>query len=233
VNSAIAMRTMVDIESSRFIQVSKNWEKFFVDCAEIVVRLGKKAYEKDSDYSVTYTDKRNKFIKSIPWSKIAAANDIFTIKCDTVSGFPATAAGRIQTVTDFISNHYISFERGMELLNIDPDLQDEIELATSSLRNCERCLSTMVEEGTYEHPEKYLNQKLSLAVSAATYNQLQIDHCPEDRLQLVRQWIDEICSNLGAQDPQLTLIQSLFNAPAAAPPAATAPQAGLQPAQAA
>ena len=233
VNSAIAMRTQVDIESSRFIQVSKNWEKFFVDCAEIVVRLGKEAYAKDENFSVTYTDKRNKFIKSIPWSKIDADNDVFTIKCDTVSGFPATAAGRIQTVTDFISNHYISFERGMELLNIDPDLQDEIELATSSLRNCERCLSTMVEEGDYEHPEKYMNLKLALAVSAATYEQLQIDRCPEDRLQLVRQWIDELCTMLGAPDPQLIMLQQMFNPPPQAAPPATVPQAGLQPAQAA
>jgi hypothetical protein len=227
VNSAIAMRTMVDVESSRFIQVSKNWEKFFVDCAEIVVRLAKQAYEKDKDWSVDYTDKRGKFIKSIPWAKINAANDTFTIKCDTVSGFPATAAGRIQTVTDFISNHYISFERGMELLNIDPDLQDEIELATSSLRLCEKSLAEMVEDGVYTHPEKYLNLKLALSVSEATYNQLCIDGCPEDRLQLVRQWIDELCTKLGAPDPQLVMLQNVFNPPAQA---AVAPQAGLQPA---
>jgi hypothetical protein len=233
VNSAIAMRTMVDVESSRFIQVSKNWEKFFVDCAEIVVELGKEAYEKDKEYAVDYTDKQNKFIKSIPWSKIAAANDCFVIKCDTVSGFPATAAGRIQTVTDFISNHYISFERGMELLNIDPDLQDEIELATSSLRLCEKSLAEMVEENKYTHPEKYMNLKLALAVSTATYNQLQIDGCPEERLQLVRMWIDELCTMLGAPDPQLALIQQMFAEPAQAPPPPTAPQSGLQPAQAA
>ena len=230
VNSAIAMRTMVDIESSRFIQVSKNWEAFFVDCAEIVVRLGKKAYEKDPGFQVDYVDKRSKILKSIPWKKVAAADDTFIIKCDTVSGFPSTAAGRIQTVTDFISNHYISFERGMELLNIDPDLQDEIELATSSLRLCEKSLAEMVEDGVYTHPEKYMNLRLSLTVSTATYNQLRIDGCPEDRLQLVRQWIDELCTMQGAPDPQLTLIQSLFSTPAANP---TAPQAGLQPAQAA
>lgn len=121
----------------------------------------------------------------------------------------------------------------MELLNIDPDLRDEIELATSSLRLCEKCLSEMVEEGTYTHPEKYMNLKLALSVSEATYNQLRIDGCPENRLQLVRQWIDELCTMLGAPDPQLVLLQSLFEPPAQAPPPATAPQAGLQPSQAA
>lgn len=234
VNSGVAMRTMVDIESSRFIQISKNWEQFFVDCAEIIMLLGKQAYEKDPSFSVDFVDQRSKILKSIPWKKISKADDVFVIKCDTISGFPQTAAGRIQTVTEFISNHFISLERGMELLNIDPDLEDEVKLATSSLRLCEKSLSAMVEDNEYSHPEKYMNLKLALAVSAATYNQLKLDGCPEDRLQLVRQWIDEICTLLGAPDPQLTLIQNIFSPQAPPAPAPiTAPQAGLQPVRAA
>ena len=228
VNSAIAMRTMVDVESSRFIQCSKNWEAFFVDCAEIVVKLGKLAYEKDPNFSVDYVDKKSKILKTIPWAKINLPDDAFVIKCDTVSGFPSTAAGRIQTVTDFISNHFISQERGMELLNIDPDLEDEVKLATSSLRLCEKALAEMVEDNKYTHPEKYMNLKLALAVSCATYNQLQVDGCPDQRLQLVRQWIDELCTLLGAPDPQIAAIQQLFTPAPQAPAAPTAPQAGLQ-----
>ena len=65
IDSAVAMRTMVDIESSRFIQVSKNWEKFFVDCAEVCVKLAKKAYEQDKDFKVSYTDKKSNIFNAI------------------------------------------------------------------------------------------------------------------------------------------------------------------------
>lgn len=230
VNSAIAMRTMVDIESSRFIQVSKNWEKFFIDCAEICVKLAKKAYENDNTFKVTYMDKKSKILKEIPWKKVNLPDDMFSIRCDTISGFPASAAGRIQTVTDLISNHFIGQERGMELLNIDPDLEDEIKLQTSTLRLCEKRLCEMVEDNVYNHPENYMNLKLAQLVSQQTYNQLQIDGCPEERLSLVRQWINEIANKIAGNDPDVIRLQALFQPPQAAQPTPVAPQASLNPA---
>lgn len=228
VNSAVAMRTMVDIESSRFIQVSKNWENFFVRCAEVTVKMGKRAYEKDPEFHVTYLDKRSKTLREIPWKKINLPDDMFIIKCDTVSGFPASAAGRIQTITDFISNNFLSRERGLELLQIDPDLEDEVKLQTSSLRLTEKRLCQMVEEGIYNHPENYINLKLCLSISQATYNQLLIDECPEDRLQLVRQWMNELATKISGQDPTVALLQQAFTPPPAAP---VAPQRGMNPVQ--
>ena len=230
INSGAALRTMVDIESSRFIQVSKNWEQFFVKSAEICVKIGKRVYENDPSFSVKYVDKKSKIIKEIPWKKINSPDDEFVIKCNTISSFPQSAAGRIQTITEYISNNYISRERGMELLDLDPDLEGEVKLQTSSLRLCEKQLSDMVEDGKYLHPEKYMNLKLALSVSEATYNQLKVDNCPEDRLQLVRQWIGEITTLLTGTDPVVALLQETFNPPQAQPAGAPiAPQAGLQP----
>ena len=227
VNSAVAMRTMVDIESSRFIQVSKNWEAWFVANAMVVMKLAKKAYENDKSYKITYMDKKSKVLKEIPWTKVNAPDDMFVIQCDTISSFPSSGAGRIQTITDFISNNYISKERGLDLLGIDPDLEDEIKLQTSSLRLCEKRLAEMVEDGIYSHPEDYMNLKLALSVSESYYNQLLVDGCPEERLQLVRMWIGEICDKIQGGDPRVALLQQTF-APPTPPP--QAPQAGLAPA---
>jgi hypothetical protein len=227
VNSAVAMRTMVDIESSRFIQCSKNWEQFFVHCAEICVKLGKIAYEKDPSFSVQYVNKKSKILKDLPWSKINLPDDSFVIRCDTISSFPQSAAGRIQTITDFISNNWMSKERGMELLQLDPDLEDEVKLATSSLLLCEKLLCQMVEEGIYEHPEPFINLQLVLGVSQNTYNLLKQQDCPEERLELVRQWIQEIATLLTGQDPTVQLLQQTFQPPQQTPPT---PQAGIAPA---
>lgn len=227
VDSAIAMRTMVDIESSRFVQVSKNWEKFFVNCAETVIKIGKRVYETNKNFSVTYMDKKSKILKEIPWKSIDPDEDMFVIQCDTISGFTNSAAGRIQTVTEFISNGWFSRERGLELLGMDPDLDGEIQLQTSSLRLCEKRLSQMVEEGIYNHPEKYMDLQLALNVSERMYNQLVLDECPEERLQLVRQWIDELITKTTGQDPAVMQLQQIFAPPA---PPTMAPQAGPNPA---
>lgn len=228
VTSAVAMRTMVDIESSRFVQVSKNWEEFFVQCAETCLKIGKDAYA-GKDWKVSYTDKKSKVIREISWDKINLKEDSYVIRCDTVSSFPQSAAGRIQTITDFISNNFISKERGMELLQLDPDLEGEVRLQTAPLRLIEKILCDMVEENIYQHPEPYYNLQLALTVTQATLQQLQIDNCPDDRLQLVRQFLNELATLLSGQDPTVALLQQSFQSGATA--AQIAPQAGVAPIQ--
>lgn len=229
VTSAVAMRTMVDVESSRFIQVSKNWEKFMVMNAEVIIKMGERAW-KGKKFKANYLDKKSKIMREMEWDKINLPADMFTIKCDTVSAFPQSAAGRIQTITDFISNQFLSKERGMELLGMDPDLEDEIKLQTSSLRLVEKRLCQMVEDDTYYHPEKYMNLKLALSISEATYNQLCIDNCPEKQLALVRLWIREITTLLSGTDPEVQQLQDVFNPPPPPAPGVIAPQAGMAPA---
>lgn len=230
IDSAVAMREQVDIESTRYVQVAKNWEKFFVDCAHVYMKLGKQAYERDNTFSVSYYDKKYKVLREIPWSKIANDEDGYAIQCDTVSAFPKSAAGRIQTVTDFISNNFISRERGMELLGVDPDIESEVKLAASTLRLVDKRLSEIVEDGKYTHPVPYMNLKVAQLVAEQTYCMLESENCPESRLQLVRQWIGEIIGYQGGTDPTVAALQSVFAPPPAAAPAPIAPQAGLAPA---
>jgi hypothetical protein len=227
VDSAIAMRTMVDIESGRFIQISKNWEKFVVDNASVAMKLGKKAYEKDNSFTVKYVDKKSKIIKEIPWNKINVPDDQFVIQIDTSSSFPSSFAGRISTIMDMFTSGIFSQPRTLEMLGMDPDLDEEYRRQTSSLRLCEKRLSSMVEDKKYYHPEPFMDLKLAQKVSEMVYNQLVIDECPEERLQLVRQWIQELVTMQGGQDPLVMQLQSIFQE-AQAPK--VAPQGGLNPA---
>jgi hypothetical protein len=95
---------------------------------------------------------------------------------------------------------------------------------------CEKILCQMVEENIYEHPEPYLNLKLVLSISVNTYNVLKREGCPESRLQLVRQWIEEIGTMLTGQDPTVALLQQTFaSQDPAAQAAPVAPQAGMNP----
>lgn len=228
VDSAVAMREQVDIESTRYVQVAKNWEQFFVDCAHVVMKLGKKAYDKDKTYSVRYYDKKYNVLRDIPWSKIAPEEDGYVIQCDTVSAFPKSAAGRIQTVTDFISNNFIGRERGLELLGLDPDLEGDIKLQTSTLRLVEKRLSQMVEDAKYFHPTPQMNLTLAQLIAEQTCAMLEAEDCPDERLDLVRQYITEIVTLKGGTDPLVAALQSVFAQPAANAP--IAPQQGLAPA---
>lgn len=230
VNAAVAMRTMVDIESTRFQQVSKNWEQFFVDVAYAIVRLAKQVYKKNGSLTVKWTDKRSAIIKEIDFAKLDLPDGSYTINCGTISDFPNTPSGKIQTITELFSNQIISKERMLESITMDPDLIHEVKLQCSSLRLVEKSLCSMVEDNVYIHPTKYLDLQLALKTSIMTYNQLQLDECPDDRLELVRNWISEIITLMTGVDPETQQLQAAIAPPQApAAPTAIAPQAGVNP----
>lgn len=189
VDSNVAIRTVQDIETGRFAMTALRWEKWFMDIAKIMVDMSKDLYTEYPNLKVTYTEK--KMLHEIRWKDVDLDSP-YDVQCFPTSQLPNTPAGRIETISDYINQGWITKERGMSLLNLDPDLEGEVNLQTSSLRLTEKWLSEMVEDGTYHHPESYMNLPLALNVAQGIYTQLQVDSCPEDRLQLVRDFINEI-----------------------------------------
>lgn len=190
VDSNVAIRTVQDIESSRFAMVALRWEDWFMEVAKIMVDMSKDLYERDPDLKVTMVEK--KMLHEIKWKDVDLENAPYDVQCFPTSQLPDSPAGRIETISEYIDKQWISKETGMTLLNLDPDLEGEVNRQTSSLRLTEKWLSEMVEEGVYHHPDPHMNLGLALDIAQSIYIQLQVDSCPEDRLELVRDFINEI-----------------------------------------
>ncbi len=198
VDSAVAIREVSDIETGRFALVAKRWEDFFVNVARVMVDMSKDLYTRKSDLKVTFSEK--KILKEIKWKDVDLEDNPFDIQTFPVSQLPDTPAGRIQTITEYIQNQWISKEKGMELMNLDPDLESEVNMQTSSLRLTEKWLSEMVEEGTFHKPDPHMNLQLAQQVSQGVYTMLLHDNCPEDRLSLVREFIQECVGAIQSQN---------------------------------
>lgn len=187
VDSAVAIREVSDIETGRFAMVANRWEKFFVDVARIMVDMSRDLYEKKPELKVAVSEK--KILREINWKDVDLEENPFDIQTFPTSQLPDTPAGRIQTITEYIQNQWISKEKGMELLNLDPDLDEEISVQTSSLRLTEKWLSEMVEDGVNHQPDPLMNLGLAQQTAQGVYTMLLHDGCPEDRLDLVREFI--------------------------------------------
>ena len=186
--SGAAIRELVDIETSRFAQVSKRWEDNTVNIAKLIVALSKEAAKKGINLEVEYQDERKR-IEKIDFKAVELSN----FQCQAVSQSPDSIAGRVQTVEDWFNRNLISKERYMELVNEDPDLQKEIDIQMSSMRVCEMRIADMVRHGIAYQPESYMiNLPQIQQLSQGIYNMLITEECPEDRLQLVRNWIDAV-----------------------------------------
>ena len=211
VDSAVAIREVSDIETGRFAMVANRWEKFFVDVAKIMTDMSKDLYSEHKDLKVSVTEK--KILQEISWKDVDLKDNPFDIQTFPTSQLPDTPAGRVQTITEYIQNQWISKERGMELLNLDPDLEQEVNIQTSTIRLTEKWISQMIDDGEYHRPEPLMNLQQSQQLAQGIYTMLLHDNAPDDRLQLVRNYIME-CSDM------------LTPPPPPAPPMPVGPQPG-------
>lgn len=200
VESNVAIRTVQDIESSRFAMVALRWEEWFMQIAKIMVDMSRDLYMRNPDLNVTFVEK--KMLHEIRWKDVDLDSP-FDVQCFPTSQLPDSPAGRIETISEYIDKEWISKETGMTLLNLDPDLEGEVNRQTSSLRLVEKWISEMIEDGVYHKPEPFMNLSLTLNVAQGIYTQLQVDSCPEDKLELVRDFINDT----------IDLQQSLQNPP--------------------
>lgn len=224
--SGAAIREIVDIETTRFVKVGTNWEDFFVDNAEIAVDIAREYYSSDKGKNLEVSRTYRKEIEKIKFKDVDLEDD-FEVRCDPVSALPDTVAGRMQLITEYINQQWISKERGMELQNIDPDIEREVNVQTSFLKLIDKRLSQMAEEGIYNHPDEYMlpaQASQALQVSTGVYQLLVAQECPEERLQLVRQWLDELKAMLQPPQPPQQLAPTKGMAPGMAtlPPGVSA-----------
>ena len=231
VESGAAIREVVDIETGRFAQVGTRWEDWYCANAMIILDLAKDLQKqlKEKGDSLVVSKIYKKQVSDIDFSDIADIADNFAVRCDPVSSLPDTSAGRIETITDYINNKWIGKERGMEMLQLDPDLDREVELQIASLRRVDKMLNVMVKSGTMEHPDPYLKLDQALEVSLQVYNLVQSQGCPDDRLALLRAFMDEIVELQKQPSPLQQPSPQGPMAPAPPVAGAPAPQGGPMP----
>jgi len=236
--SGAAIRELVDIEDTRFSQVSTRWEENTKNIANVIVELTKHQAKINPkiQLSVNYVDNHDRTFK---YNYDDVKIDSYTIGCEVVSKAPDTVAGRVQTINDYVERNWITPEQAIEMTAEDPDILEISRRKCSSIMLCEQRLSDMVENGNAWLPEPYmLNLPEIQKMSMEIYNMLVADGCPEDRLELVRNWILGIVQM--QTDPQfLALQQSMqptpqpqaqqqqpgqIQAPSMSPPQTAAPQ---------
>lgn len=208
VDAAVALRELNDIESDRFYTFGQRLEQVCVDAGELMLEeveeLSKKGVE---TYEVRYEDRRRS--GKINWSDVRADRDSFVLKVFPVSSLPTTPAHRQQTVAEWIQNGWIDQVEGRRLLEF-PDLDASNSMATAAWDYIDQLIEDILEKGEegYQPPEKY--EDLNLGMKRLTYAYLiaKRQKCPEETLDLMREWIDEAEA----------LVQSLMPpAPPAAP----------------
>lgn len=208
--SGVAIREALDIESERFVLVGQRWEEFFLEVADRVVAMARGLYE-DGVADVRIKAREKSFIESISWSDVDMDEDAYALQAWPVSMLPTQPEGRRQMVVDLASNGLIDPPTAKRLLDL-PDVERALDLENASLDALSQILDSMVAGGDYIPPEPYWDLATAKKLAIATLMRCKVEKVPEDDQEKIRTLLADIVEleNAAAGPPR--------GAPAGPPP---------------
>lgn len=198
-DSGKALREYNDQESERMVINAQDWEAFFMEAAEHVVELGRVAFERDKKFGVNVPG--SKFIEKIKWSEVSLDDDQFVMQVFPTSFLPSTPAGKLQSIQELLASGMLTKEQGMSLLDY-PDLEAVNSLINAPIEDIKAQIEEMIDDGLYFPPEPFQQLDLGITMMGSAYLRAKRDGVPEERLELLRRWIEDAKDLLNPpQDP--------------------------------
>ena len=141
----------------------------------------------------------------------------------------STPAAKLQTVQEMAQAGILNPTEARALLDY-PDLEAVNQLATAFIDDVDLLIEQMIEKGQYNPPETFSNLEFAIQRVQSAYLRAKIDGVPEERLELLRRYMDDAIRVIQTQQMAQQAAQP-EGAPAPATGAAPAP--GAAPEQAA
>ncbi len=215
-NSGKALREYNDIESERFMTIGQAYENFHLELADLTVMVAKGLYEEDKKFAVRVPGK--KFIETIPWAKVDMEGDEYIMKVFPVSSLPSDPEGRLQTVQEYVQAGYYSPRTAKKLLDF-PDTEAVDDLQSAEEDYLHKILEKIVEDDEYTPPDAFDDLALAKELSLEYIAQGKRDSLPEERLEKLRMFNEQVLELMNKSMPQLAspATPMIPGAPQAAP----------------
>lgn len=226
IKSGEGIRAYTEAVDSRLAVPAQRWDQFFVDVAEVMLD------EIRENPDIAVESKVRRSYQRINWKDIADGDDDFVLQAWPESILPQTPSGRYDRLNEMVQAGWISKEQAMAVLDV-PDIEHVVGLETSCYELIGRHLEEMLDEGNYESPEPYQNLALTLRIVQDAYLKARSDKCPEDRLSLVRDYIDAVRDLQKRATAEAAPQQATTPQPGQAPPAGMPPEMAAPPMMAA
>lgn len=186
-NSEPSMREYADLASERHAFFSMEWQEFFKECAWQVLRCAQELKEAGTDVISNQAAKH--LMQPVKFSDCLLADDDFVFRVQVGSLLPTTTAGKINTINDMANSGLLTPGQALKLLDY-PDLEPVIGKIKAQEDFIEMEVYKMLKNGEQCVPETmFLDLQTAIKQVNNAYLQAVCDGAPEERLELLRQWI--------------------------------------------
>jgi hypothetical protein len=186
VESGIAMRTLQDVQTTRFSELGENWENLFADGAERLVEVCREIAAKDKNFGIKAINKDE--LGSYSWTDADMDLDAYRLQVFPTSAMPDEPAGKLQWVEDLSRAGNIDPEDAFDLLDF-PDTKQYTRRRRAGRDVIDRSLERMLYDGEYTSPEPFDNLAYALRRAQETYDIGRLQGAPVENLELLQRYM--------------------------------------------
>lgn len=187
VNSAVAMRELLDREDMRFSDLGKRWERFNRDIGRTVLDTAAEVVESGKKLVVTVPGDRS--AKQIDFGTLALEREKMHVTVSAASSLPTTPAAKKQYANELLDRQAISLSRYLEIIDESGDVGGVTSLVTAVQESIDLDIEGILDKAKWRAPEKMRDPALARDTAIARYAQSVHQDVPEKNLEMLRRYI--------------------------------------------
>lgn len=209
-DSAVAQREYKDTETERFAIQAGMYEDYYMEATQMIIKLCRKLKAEGKEPIVKFKDGNS--MKMIKFSEVDIPDDQIVIKAYPTNFLPSTPAGKLQTIQELTQAGFYTKEESLELIDF-PDLEKVNRIKLAPREDVIKLIEGIIESGDYQQPEPFMNLELAKTLSQSYYLRGRADDMPEERLELLRTFMDDVQLLIDKRDEGLQMMQQAAMAP--------------------
>ncbi len=219
VTAAVAMQTLSDMESERFMLVSQRFEKLHLDIAKQAIDITKDIFTESNVSEIKCPGKE--FMTTIKWKDVDLNEDQYLLACYPTNLLPTQPAGRLDRIQSMMQAGFFDREDAVALLDY-PDIKQVTSRITGARDDVMMIIGKILDSDEYTTPEPYMKLDLAKSIAQLEYNKAKANNVPETKLELLRRFMDD-CDALeqqaiaALQEEQMMQQQAAMGPPMAPP----------------
>lgn len=196
ITAAVALETLSDIETERFMTVAQRNEEYYLDLTKIVIDLTRDIYNGDEKTGrkpyrqLSIKAATKDFMEKVSWKDIDLDDDKFVMRVFPTNILPTQPAGRLQMAQQMMQMGIYDREDTISLLDF-PDLKPVNSRLTAARDVVLKMVGQMLEKNQYMSPEPYMNLQMAKDLTQSEYLKGKINNVPEERLELLQRFMDD------------------------------------------
>lgn len=213
--SGEAIKKQTDIRSERWQFLKGMYEDKHIEVADVLLAelQGKKIKVSSLDRSIG--------MRMLNTSVIPNIRDSYVIKMYPVSSLPSSIPDLMDSFEQMMKLGLIQKSQLYDMFDM-PDLDSKVALMSAKFKVIDMILDKMLEEGEYTNPEPYFDLQYAAVAAYDQYNWALFNEVAEDKLALVRRFINDVKKLVSQATPPSAL--PVTPAPSPVPPMPIPPQ---------